>query len=63
MREIGGRLLHEIKGLETRLHHEIRESELALRCDMAEIKSDLPKWLVGLLFLQAGFIVALIKLV
>ncbi|MGZ8217683.1 hypothetical protein [Methylomagnum sp.] len=48
----------DIKELETRM----KESELRLETRMAELKSDLIKWMIGLLFAQAAFIVAMIKL-
>jgi predicted phage-related endonuclease len=63
MKELETSIQRDMKELETDLRHEIKESEMTLRRDMAEIKADMLKWLVGLLFLQAGFIVALIKLV
>ncbi len=40
----------------------IKESETKLETRMAELKAELIKWMIGLLFAQAAFIVAMIKL-
>ena len=40
---------------------DLKEMEINLKREVAEMKADVLKWLIGLLFLQAGFIVAFIS--
>ncbi len=42
---------------------DLRELELKLQAEMHGHKADIIKWMLGSLFLQAGFIVALIKFI
>jgi hypothetical protein len=43
-------------------HHERQKEELATKRDLAEAKSDIVKWVAGLLLAQAAIIAALVKL-
>jgi hypothetical protein len=40
----------------------MKETEARLETRIAELKAEIVKWMIGLLFVQAGFIVAMIKL-
>lgn len=52
-----------IPTLATKADLEVLRSEIkGVEAKIAESKTDLLKWLIGLLFLQAGFIVTLIRL-
>jgi hypothetical protein len=44
------------------LQRDIKELELTLRRDIAEMKFDALKWLIGLLAVQTGLIIAVFKL-
>ena len=44
------------------LKRDIKDVEARLEAKLAETKAELIKWLVGLLFVQAGFIIAMLKL-
>ena len=52
----------DIEGLRGELKGEMKQMESELRLALAETKTDLLKWIAGLLIFQAGFIVTLIKL-
>lgn len=51
-----------LKELELNLEGKMAEFKVDLEYKMAELKVDLIKWIVGLLFVQASFIIAMIKL-
>jgi len=40
---------------------DLQESRVAMKADMADIKADILKWMVGTMFVQIGLIVAVIK--
>lgn len=48
----------DIKELDIRL----KETETRLETRLMELKVELIKWMIGLLFVQAGFIIAMVKL-
>jgi tetrahydromethanopterin S-methyltransferase subunit G len=48
----------DFEELDTRM----KETEARLETRIAELKAEIVKWMIGLLFVQAGFIVAMIKL-
>jgi hypothetical protein len=52
----------DLKETEAALKRDIKEVEARLEAKLAETKAELIKWLVGLLFVQAGFIIAMLKL-
>jgi adenylosuccinate lyase len=52
----------DLKETEAALKRDIKEVEAKLEAKLAETKAELIKWLVGLLFVQAGFIIAMLKL-
>ena len=43
-------------------HVALLNANLATKTDIAEVKADLLKWMIGLLIAQGGLIVALVKL-
>lgn len=62
LKETEAALKRDIKDVETALKRDIKEVEARLEAKLAETKAELIKWLVGLLFVQAGFIIAMLKL-
>jgi uncharacterized protein YdhG (YjbR/CyaY superfamily) len=63
--QLRAELKHDTEQLRAELKRDIAEvrREIAeVRREIAEAKADTIKWMIGLLFLQAGFIVALVKL-
>jgi adenylosuccinate lyase len=52
----------DLKETEAALKRDIKDVEARLEAKLAETKAELIKWLVGLLFVQAGFIIAMLKL-
>ena len=48
----------DIREFETRM----KEAEIRQETRMAELKAELVKWMIGLLFVQVGFIGAMLKL-
>ncbi len=50
--------------VETRLatKQDLKELELSMKSDMASTKSDIIKWVAGMLVVQAGVVAALVKL-
>lgn len=44
------------------VRRDMKELELSLRRDIAELKADLLKWVIGLLLVQTGLFAALVKL-
>ena len=59
-------LRREMKAAETRLQKDLKATETRIRADLerrlAEVRADLTRWMFGALMVQAGLIVALIKL-
>jgi hypothetical protein len=62
LKETEAALKRDIKEVETALKRDIKDVEARLEAKLAETKAELIKWLVGLLFVQAGFIIAMLKL-
>jgi len=63
LKELELALKHDIKELEITFKHDIKELEITLKHDIVTAKAEIFKWCVGLLFLQAGFIITAIKLI
>jgi uncharacterized protein YdhG (YjbR/CyaY superfamily) len=53
----------DIEVLRAEVKRDIEVLRAEVKRDLAEAKADVIKWMIGLLFLQAGFIVALVKLI
>jgi hypothetical protein len=47
---------------EARLKHDLQESEARLKEKIAEMKVDLLKWVIGLLFAQSALLVSFFKI-
>jgi hypothetical protein len=52
----------DLKEIEAALKRDIKDVEARLGAKLAKTKAELIKWLIGLLFVQAGFIIAMLKL-
>ncbi len=52
----------EMKASEANLRRDIEALRAELKRDTAEIKAEIIKWVVGLLFVQAAFIITMVKL-
>lgn len=40
---------------------DLQESRVAMKADLADMKSDILKWMVGTMFVQTGLIMAVVK--
>ena len=63
MKELETKLDFRIKELETKLDFRTKELEANVGRDMAELKTDLIKWVIGIAAGQAALIVTLLKLI
>ena len=61
--EVFAETLHEILEDDVATKGDIKNSEIALRKEIAESKVEIIKWVVGLLLAQTGVIVALVKII
>jgi hypothetical protein len=59
--EVHAETLSQLIEGELATKRDLKELEVTLRRDIADIKADMLKWIAGLLVAQAGFIIAAIK--
>jgi len=62
LKETEAALKRDLKEVESRLEAKLAEVESRLEAKLAETKAEIIKWMIGLLFVQAGFIIAMLKL-